>query len=145
MTSTPSDPQLSGSKHAAISNLVVRTMSDYTGRGPTRARTHISDDVVTVVLQDTLTKGERSLVDDGLQDLVLSTRKAFQGTMAHALISGVEEILGRRVKAFLSDNHIDPDIAVETFVLAPPEAPPHADGVDDAAKTPREAIAGAHP
>jgi hypothetical protein len=29
----------------------------------------------------------------------------------------VEEITGRKVIAFLSDNHLDPDIAVESFVL----------------------------
>ena len=34
------------------------------------------------------------------------------------LVAGVEEITGRKVEAFLSDNHLDPDVAVETFVLA---------------------------
>jgi len=121
MASTHTEPSISGSKAATISNHVVRTMSEYTGRGPTKARTYINDDVVTVVLQDTLTKGERSLVGDDLDELVLSMRKAFQGTMRHDLISGIEEILGRSVVAFLSDNHIDPDIAVEVFVLARPQ------------------------
>jgi uncharacterized protein YbcI len=50
-------------------------------------------------------------------------RKAFQGTMRHDLISGIEEILGRKVVAFMSDNHIDPDIAIEAFVLAPRRRP----------------------
>jgi uncharacterized protein YbcI len=118
MASTHTEPSISGSKAAAISNHVVRTMSEYTGRGPTKARTFIADEVVTVLLQDTLTKGERSLVGDDLDELVLSMRKAFQSTMRHDLTSGVEEILGRRVVAFLSDNHIDPDVAVEVFVLA---------------------------
>ncbi len=118
----------SGSKQAAISNMVVRTLSDYTGRGPTKARTHVEHDVVTVVLQDTLTKGERSLVRDGLGETVLRTRKAYQGTMRHDLVNGVEEILGRRVAAFLSDNHIDPDVAVEIFLLAPANGGPQGDG-----------------
>ena len=109
----------SGSKAAAISNMIVRTMSDYTGRGPTKARTHLSDDLVTVVLQDTLTKGERRLVHDGCEDLVLTMRKAFQVTMRHDLVAGIEEILGRSVLAFMSDNHIEPDMAVEVFMLAP--------------------------
>ena len=143
MSSTNSEQLVGGSKQAAISNLVVRLMSEYTGRGPTKARTHIADNVVTVVLQDTLTKGERSLVADGLQDHVLATRKAFQGTMRHDLIGGVEDILGRRVAAFFSDNHIDPDMAVEVFVLAAPDAAPLGDAADAAAKTPREAIASA--
>ena len=99
--------------------------------------------MVTVVLQDTLTKGENSLVSDGVDGLVLTMRKAFQGTMAQVLIDGVEEILGRKVIAFMSDNHIDPDVAVEVFVLAPAGETPHRDDARGAAKTPTEAMAGA--
>lgn len=94
-------------------------MREYTGRGPTKARTYIDEDLITVVLQDTLTMGERSLVRDGEVDLVLTSRKAFQRTMSCQLIAAVEEHSGRRVLAFLSDNHIEPDIAVESFVLTP--------------------------
>ena len=104
---------------AAISNATVKLMAEYTGRGPTKARTYISDDLVTVVLQDTLTMGERSLVRDGQAELVIATRKAFQRTMASQLIAAVERESGRKVLAFLSDNHIDPDVAVESFVLEP--------------------------
>ena len=145
MTSTQTDHPPVGSKCAGISNHVVRTLSEYTGRGPTKARTYLNDDLVTVVLQDTLTKGERSLVDDDLDELVLTMRKAFQGTMRHDLIDGVEQILGRKVSAFLSDNHIEPDLAVEVFVLAPRDAQPgsQGDGARGVAKTPGEAIAGA--
>ena len=128
MTSTQTEHTPVGSKAAAISNHVVRTMSEYTGRGPTKGRTHINDDVVTVILRDTLTKGERSLVNDDFDELVLSMRKAFQGTMRDDLISGVEEILGRRVIAFMSDNHIDPDVAAEVFLLAPAGDGPQSDG-----------------
>jgi uncharacterized protein YbcI len=119
MTSTQTEHPPTGAKAAAISNLIVRTMSEYTGRGPTRARTQIGHDVVTVVLQDTLTKGERSLVGDGRDEMVLDTRKAFQRTMRDDLVGGVEAIIGKKVIAFFSDNHIDPDMAVEVFVLAP--------------------------
>ncbi len=135
----------SGSKAVAISNLVVRTLSEYTGRGPTKSRTHFSGDIVAVVLQDTLTKGERSLVSDGLSDMVLSMRKAFQATMRDDLVSGVEEILGRKVIAFLSDNHIDPDVAVEVFVLAADGTGPQHDGAHGAAKDPREAAVSVSP
>jgi uncharacterized protein YbcI len=119
MPSTQTERSSGGSKGAAISNMVVRTVSDCTGRGPTRARTAFGQDVLTVVLQDSLTKGERSLIRGGLDELVLDTRKAFQRAMRGDLIRGVEHILGREVIALLSDNHIDPDVAVEVFVLAP--------------------------
>jgi uncharacterized protein YbcI len=104
---------------AAISNLVVRVFSEYTGRGPTKARAYINDDLVTVVLRDSLTKGERSLVGSGHHDLVLNMRLAFQQTMRHDLVEGVQTILGRTVDAFLSSNHMNPDIAIESFLLAP--------------------------
>ena len=143
MASIQTEAPVGGSKAAAISNHVVRTMSAYTGRGPTKARTHLSDDVVTVVLQDTLTKGERSLVGDELDEIVLTMRKAYQSTMRHDLTSGIEEIIGRKVIAFLSDNHIDPDVAVEVFLLAPAGDGPQGDGARGAAKTPDGAMTGA--
>jgi len=110
---------LTGSKAAACSNLVVRLMSEYTGRGPTKARTYLQDRLAVVVLEDTLTKGERSLVRDGESALVLTNRRAYQHTMRKELSKGIEQILDRKIVAFMSENHIDPDMAVEIFVLAP--------------------------
>lgn len=110
-----------GSKSAAISSLAVRLLNRYTGRGPTRARTFFNDDLVTVVLRDTLTRGENSLVDSDHREIVLATRRTFQDAMTDDLTAGIEQILQRKVIAFLSANHIDPDIAVETFILAPSE------------------------
>jgi uncharacterized protein YbcI len=112
-TTTPGE----GPSAAAISNLVVRLMSEYTGRGPTKSRTYVHEDLITVVLQDTLTKGERSLVRDGKEDLVLSTRLAYQMTMRQDLIAGLEQLTGRTVRAFMSANHMEPDVAVEIFLL----------------------------
>jgi uncharacterized protein YbcI len=118
--SNPSpDALTAGSVSSAISNGVVRLLSEYTGRGPTQARTYVDENLITTVLQDTLTKGERSLVRNGQTDLVLANRKAYQNAMGPDLVACVEEISGRQVVAFLSDNHIDPDYAVESFVLAP--------------------------
>jgi uncharacterized protein YbcI len=113
-TSTPK-----GSIASAISGAVVQLMREYTGRGPTKARTYIDEDLITVVLQDTLTMGERSLVRDGEGELVLTSRKAFQRTMSSQMVAAVERHSGRSVFAFLSDNHLDPDVAVESFVLVP--------------------------
>ena len=113
------EPQENGEVAAAISNLTVHLLSEYTGRGPTRARTHLSGDLVAVVLQDTMTKGERSLVRDGEHDRVLESRQAYQRTMREDLVGGVSELTGREVVAFMSANHIAPDMGVEIFILAP--------------------------
>jgi uncharacterized protein YbcI len=112
------DERPAGNSPAAeISTTVVRLMAEYTGRGPTKAKTTISREVVTVLLEDTMTKGERSLARDGKADLVLQLRQQFQRTMREDLVAGVEMILERKVIAFMSDNHVDPDMAVEVFVL----------------------------
>jgi len=108
-----------GSLSAALSNAVVQCTRDYTGRGPTKARTTIGNDMIVTRMEDTLTKGERSLSDSGKDEMVLDIRRCFQKTMGEALVARVQELTGRKVTAFMSDNHIEPDMAVEIFVLEP--------------------------
>ena len=102
-----------------ISTATVQLLHEYTGRGPTKAKTLINDDLVTVLLADTLSKGERKLIDNGRSDRVLQLRHDYQLTMRDDLIAIVERQLDRKVIAFMSQNHIDPDLAVEVFVLEP--------------------------
>jgi uncharacterized protein YbcI len=106
-----------------INNGVVRVVREYTGRGPTRARSVIDDNSVTILLADTLTPGERSLAEGGRADSVLTTRHEFQRLMRDDLVKVVEDALDRKVVAFMSANHIDPDMGVEVFVLEPAERP----------------------
>jgi len=120
MSGTTPESPAGPSPAARISNHVVQMMSTYTGRGPTKAWTSIDGDLICVVLRDTLSKGERSLVADGRAELVLDMRKAYQQTMRDDLVGGVQEITGRKVIAFFSDNHIDPDMAIESFILDSP-------------------------
>ncbi|HVS28257.1 MAG TPA: Na-translocating system protein MpsC family protein [Solirubrobacteraceae bacterium] len=117
MASIESPPK-TGSTSLRISNAVVHLMHEHTGRGPTKARTTVNDDLIVTVLQDNLTRGERSLVRHGRSDVVLSVRKHHQDAMRDVLVAAVEEHSGRDVAAFMSTNHIDPDYAVEVFVLA---------------------------
>ncbi len=128
MSSTNPQVAARGALTAAISNAIVRLLHHYTGRGPTRARTTIGSDMIVCVMGATLTKGEQTLVRDGKADVVLHSRRAFQDTMQEAATAAVEEISGRRVMAFMSCNHIDPDLAVEVFVLEPE---PSVDGDGD--------------
>jgi uncharacterized protein YbcI len=122
MSGTTERPQLEQSVQTQISDLVVQHMHACTGRGPTKARTSIDRDLVSVVLFGLLSKGERSLIADGRGQLVLDMRQAFQQTMRDELIIGVERVTGRTVIAFMSANHLDPDIAIESFVLQPQDA-----------------------
>ena len=108
-----------GALYSAISNAVVGIVHEYTGRGPTRARTSIRDDVVVVILQETMLKAERSLVQDNKAELVSHMRRSFQQTMRADMSAAVSELTGRNVIAFMSDSHLEPDYSVEVFVLAP--------------------------
>jgi uncharacterized protein YbcI len=108
-----------GALYSAISNAVVGIVHEYTGRGPTRARTSIRDDVVVVVLQETLLKAERSLIEDDKAELVAHMRRSFQQTMRADMSDAVATLTGREVIAFMSDSHLEPDYSVEVFVLAP--------------------------
>ena len=90
-----------------------------TGRGPTKARTTLGDNGVFVVLQDSLTRGEHTLADAGEGEAVLDLRRRWQRVMQADLSKEIEQLTGRKVIGFMSDNHLDPDLAVEVFVLEP--------------------------
>ena len=55
MASTMEERPTGGSLSAAISNAVVRITAEYTGRGPTKAQTSIRENMIVVLMQDTLT------------------------------------------------------------------------------------------
>src|SRR5947207_7889274 len=75
---SPSETLKGGALNAAISNAVVRLLGEYAGRGPTKARTIHSGRFVLCVLEDTMTKAERSLASGGHEDFVLGMRHALQ-------------------------------------------------------------------
>jgi uncharacterized protein YbcI len=126
----------SSSLYVAISNAMVGFLRDYTGRGPTRARTSIRDNVVVVMLEHTLTKGEQSLVSKGRSETVLALRQEYQDAMREESSARVAELTGRKVIAMMSANHIDPDLAAEIYVLdGPPDPNLHSDTTTDSAPT----------
>jgi uncharacterized protein YbcI len=94
-------------------------MAESTGRGPTKARTTIDHNLIVVVLQNSLTPGERYLADDNRGEQVLGMRRAYQDAISSDCIASIEDLTGRTVLAFMSANHIDPDLAAEVFILKP--------------------------
>jgi uncharacterized protein YbcI len=108
-----------GKAAAAISNAIVGLHREHYGRGATRARTLMSGEFIVCFLEDIYTAGERTLIEAGRFRTVQDTRDAFQETMRERFSSAVEEIVGRKVIGFLSQVHVDPDLAVEMFILEP--------------------------
>ena len=111
---TTEEKSMSSGLNREISRAMVGLFKEATGRGPGRARTYIEDGLVVTVLHDTMTKAERTLKDENLEDHVRSLRRIFQGTFRDEAI-----LTGSKVLAFLSDHAVDPDYAVEVFVLEP--------------------------
>jgi uncharacterized protein YbcI len=110
-----------GQLAAAISNVVVRRLAEVSGRGPSRARTTLGQDAIFVVIEEALTRAEREVVRVGDEEAVLRMRHGLQRAMEASLKADVEELTGRRIVGFISANHIDPDLAVEVFILEPNE------------------------
>jgi uncharacterized protein YbcI len=121
MTAQSEPEQSAGSAlQLSISNAVVGFLREYTGRGPTKARTTIRDNVVLVMLEQTLTKGEQSLVAKGRGEKVLALRQEYQEAMREESSARVAELTGRNVIAMMSANHLAPDLAAEIYVLDGP-------------------------
>jgi uncharacterized protein YbcI len=107
-----------GEIRALISKEIVRLQAEYYGKGPTKAKTYIAEDLVVVVLEESFTRAEKTLAERGERDAIQQIRRRFQQEMADSFTSVVEQATGRKVRAFLSDTDIDQDVSVETFLLA---------------------------
>ena len=107
-----------GEKRAMISNEIVRLQAEYYGKGPTRAKTYIVDDLVVVVLEESFTRAEKTLAERGEREAIEHIRRRFQQQMADDFTSVVEQATGRKVRVFLSETNIEHDVSVETFLLA---------------------------
>jgi uncharacterized protein YbcI len=111
------DPALSGPIAADISNAVVRLVREHFGKGPTQAKTLLHDDAVVTILRGGFTHAEKTLYKAGKGDVVEEGRRAMQDVFEREMRAEVERLTGRRVTAFLSANHHDPDASVEIFLL----------------------------
>ena len=106
---------------AAISEALVTLHREYYGKGPTKAKTFLVNDTVLCMLRGGFTVVEKTLIDDGRQQAVHDIRHSFQLAMEERFTNVVEGALGRKVIAYMSQVHSDPDISAELFVLEPEE------------------------
>jgi uncharacterized protein YbcI len=112
-----------------ISNAIAKLQRDHYGRGPDSVRTLVGFDHIICFLENTLIPVERTLMDAGEDQAVRETRLAFQRAMETRFTGAVEEISSRKVRAFLSQVSLAPDIAVEVFVLERNEADVAPEGI----------------
>lgn len=112
-------PDPGGPVLATISNGLAHLHTQYYGKGPTRAKSYLVNDMVICVLREGFTTVERTLIDDDRPEAVHQIRRTFQMAMRDRFVGVVEDATGRKVTAYMSQVHVDPDIAVELFMLEP--------------------------
>jgi uncharacterized protein YbcI len=117
MAASASEPVGNGQGARAISDGIQRLHREFYGRGATTARTVIQRDYVATFLEDLYTPAEKTLVRAGETESVKQARWAFQRAMEEQFTKVVEDAMGRKVIAFMSQVHFDPDISLEAFVL----------------------------
>jgi uncharacterized protein YbcI len=112
--------ELSGDLLAAISTNIVQTLREHYGRGPMRAKTYVLDDLIVCVLKNGFTAIEQTMMDTGSPDRVVAMRRDFQEMIGEKYRDIIERLTGRKVTAFLSQAHIEPDITIEAFLVDEP-------------------------
>jgi uncharacterized protein YbcI len=113
--STRQQPE--GNVSRDVSRAMVALFKEYVGRGPTHARAHVLDDLIVVVMRDTMIEAEKTLAEEGEETLVRGIRRVFQGKFGGEARAEVERLTGRRVVAFLSDHEVEQDVVIEAFIL----------------------------
>ena len=117
-THSPDAGTRAGEQLAAVTNGIVKLFREYYGRGPTKAKSYILDDrIVVCVLEDTMTRVEQTLVENGHGAKVREVRLTFQEAMADEFKREVSECMGREVVAYHSQLTLEPDLGFEFFVL----------------------------
>ncbi len=105
---------------AEVTNRIVAFMREHYGRGPIKAKTYVLDNLVVCVLTDGFTAIERTMMEGGEPERVLEMRRDFQRLMKERYTGMIEQLTGRRVLAFLSQAHVEPDLTIEMFLMDGP-------------------------
>jgi uncharacterized protein YbcI len=114
-------PLAGGHLLAAISTRIVAILRDHYGRGPMKAKTYALDDIIVVVMRGSgFTPLEKTIMESGQPDRVVAMRHDFQQMMTKRFTDTIEELTGRKVLAFLSQAHVEPDITMEIFFVDAP-------------------------
>jgi uncharacterized protein YbcI len=114
-------PLAGGQLLATISTTIVGIIREHYGRGPMRAKTYALDDIIVCVLRGSgYTPLEQTILADNGADRVVAMRHEFQRVMASRYTEAIEQLTGRKVLAFLSQAHVDPEITMEMFIIDGP-------------------------
>jgi uncharacterized protein YbcI len=102
----------------AIANRLSALDRENRGRGPTLLRVHVNAELLTVTSYGDFSKMERTLVAGGHAAMVVTQRRAYARVVQPARVQILEDELRREVVACMTATNVDPEIGVDTFVLA---------------------------
>jgi len=109
------DDERTGLMMVEVSNAMVRLYKELFGRGPTKAKTsYAGPDLLVSTLENSLTQAERKMAAVGDHQRLRDLRSYFQ-----CISEVVEQITGRKVRAFVSGTDTENDVSAELFYLEP--------------------------
>jgi uncharacterized protein YbcI len=114
-----SNPTAASELEIRIADQIALLQADYYGVPPRGARAYvIPGEIVVVVLRETFTPAEKVLIRHGDADAIQHSRRRFQQLSRENFAAVVEQATGEQVDSFLSETHLENEVAVEIFLLA---------------------------
>ena len=110
----PGRGTVDGPAAMTICNAITAALKQSCGKGPTTVKAYNTRDDVAVVVQDMLTTLERTLIQDGHEQLVSEARQVLIGRVAKECRAAIELATGRRVVGWQTE--VDPN-ADRAFTL----------------------------
>ncbi len=118
--SAPNVPLTGDALLSAVTEAMVAFHERYYHRAPVTAKTLLLDgEMLVCVLGGVYTDVEKTMIELQRTTVVQETRSAFQTAMQHKFVNAVQRLSGRDVLAFISKQHVGPDMEVKLFMLKP--------------------------
>ena len=103
----------------AICNAITGALKRGSGKGPTKVKAYSTHDHVAIIVEDMLTTLERTLVQDGHEQLVSEARQVLTGRVANECRATIEQVTGRRVVGWRTEVNPSADRAFTLIQLQP--------------------------
>jgi uncharacterized protein YbcI len=110
---------IDGPAAMTLSNAITVALKQSCGKGPTKVKAYNTHGDVAVVVQDMLTTLERTLVQDGHEQLVSEARQVLIDRVAKECRATIEQVTGRRVAGWQTEVNPHADRALMLVQLQP--------------------------
>jgi uncharacterized protein YbcI len=115
----PVQGAIDGPAAMTISNAITEALKQSCGKGATKMKAYNTHDDVAVDVQGMLTTLERTLVQDGHEQLVSEARQVLIGRVAEECRATIEQATGRRVVGWRTEVNPSADRALMLVHLQP--------------------------